>query len=74
MKSLEDLSAQYDGTVRNSSAGVVQFQYGGDNLDPVDMEGDAKPVNLARTYFHAEVCCGSAEFLFQKCDENCRPT
>ncbi|KAK6514336.1 DNA-directed RNA polymerase III subunit [Arthrobotrys conoides] len=54
MKSLEDLSAQYDHTVRNSSAGVVQFQYGGDNLDPVDMEGDAKPVNLVRTYNHAE--------------------
>lgn len=53
MKSLEDLSAQYDHTVRNSSAGIVQFQYGDDNLDPVDMEGKAKPVNFERTFTHA---------------------
>ena len=53
MKSLEDLSAQYDDTVRNSSGGIVQFQYGDDNLDPVDMEGKAKPVNFDRTFSHA---------------------
>ncbi|KAI9813204.1 MAG: hypothetical protein M1832_006376 [Thelocarpon impressellum] len=54
MKSLEDLSAQYDDTVRNSSSGVVQFQYGDDKLDPVDMEGRAKPVHFDRTFNHAE--------------------
>ncbi|KAL7268353.1 DNA-directed RNA polymerase III subunit C1 (rpo31) [Rhizina undulata] len=54
MKSLEDLSASYDNTVRNSSSGIVQFQYGGDNLDPVDMEGSAQPVNFDRTYNHCE--------------------
>ncbi|KAK9456872.1 hypothetical protein V1511DRAFT_509555 [Dipodascopsis uninucleata] len=53
MKSLEDLSCQYDSTVRNSSNGIVQFQYGGDRLDPLDMEGDAKPVNFDRTWSHA---------------------
>ncbi|KAK9494529.1 hypothetical protein V1508DRAFT_437908 [Lipomyces doorenjongii] len=53
MKSLEDLSMQYDSTVRNSSSGIVQFQYGGDRLDPLDMEGDAKPVNFVRTWSHA---------------------
>ncbi|KAF3035350.1 hypothetical protein E8E12_007302 [Didymella heteroderae] len=53
MKSLEDLSASYDDTVRNSSGTVVQFQYGDDNLDPVDMEGKAKPVNFDRTFSHA---------------------
>jgi len=53
MKSLEDLSAQYDDTVRNSSGTVVQFQYGDDNLDPVDMEGKAKPVHFDRTFTHA---------------------
>ncbi|KAF2186274.1 DNA-directed RNA polymerase III subunit RPC1 [Zopfia rhizophila CBS 207.26] len=53
MKSLEDLSAQYDDTVRNSSGGIVQFQYGDDNLDPVDMEGKAKPVHFDRTFSHA---------------------
>lgn len=54
MKSLEDLSLNYDNTVRTSGSGIVQFQYGGDNLDPVDMEGDAQPVNFKRTYSHAE--------------------
>ncbi|KAH0542064.1 hypothetical protein FGG08_003529 [Glutinoglossum americanum] len=55
MKSLEDLSTQYDDTVRNSSSGIVQFQYGADKLDPVDMEGRAMPVNFERTFVHAQV-------------------
>ncbi|KAI9849940.1 MAG: hypothetical protein M1837_000154 [Sclerophora amabilis] len=54
MKSLEDLSTRYDDTVQNSSSGVVQFQYGDDKLDPVDMEGKAKPVHFDRTYNHCE--------------------
>lgn len=54
MKSLEDLSTQYDNTVRNSSSNIVQFQYGEDQLDPVDMEGPAKPVNFERAFTHAE--------------------
>lgn len=52
MKSLEDLSCKYDNTVRNSSNAIVQFKYGGDGLDPFDMEGDAKPVNFKRTWDH----------------------
>lgn len=55
MKSLEDLSVQYDNTVRNSSSNIVQFQYGDDKLDPVDMEGKARPVHFERTFIHAEV-------------------
>ncbi|RDW67351.1 DNA-directed RNA polymerase III core subunit RPO31 [Aspergillus mulundensis] len=54
MKSLEDLSTGYDDTVRNSSQGIVQFQYGDDKLDPFDMEGKAKPVHFDRTFIHAE--------------------
>jgi DNA-directed RNA polymerase III subunit RPC1 len=53
MKSLEDLSTQYDDTVRNSSGGIVQFQFGADKLDPVDMEGVAVPANFDRTFTHA---------------------
>ncbi|KAF9728741.1 hypothetical protein PMIN06_012451 [Paraphaeosphaeria minitans] len=53
MKSLEDLSKQYDNTVSNSSGTVVQFQYGADDLDPVDMEGKAAPVNFVRTFTHS---------------------
>ncbi|KAH7011995.1 hypothetical protein EDB80DRAFT_409590 [Ilyonectria destructans] len=54
MKSLEDLSTQYDDTVRTSGGGIVQFQFGADKLDPVDMEGSAKPVHFLRTWTHAE--------------------
>jgi DNA-directed RNA polymerase III subunit RPC1 len=54
MKSLEDLSVQYDNTVRNSSSTIVQFQFGADKLDPVDMEGNAVPVHFDRTWTHAE--------------------
>jgi len=54
MKSLEDLSTQYDDTVRTSEGGIVQFQYGADALDPVDMEGDAKPVDFTKTWNHAQ--------------------
>ncbi len=34
MKALEDLSANYDLSVRNAVGGVVQFKYGDDGLDP----------------------------------------
>ena len=54
MKSLEDLSTKYDDTVRNSSSSIVQFQFGDDTLDPLDMEGRAKPVNFERTFTHSE--------------------
>ncbi|ROT36198.1 DNA-directed RNA polymerase III subunit RPC1 [Sodiomyces alkalinus F11] len=54
MKSLEDLSTRYDDTVRTSGGGIVQFQFGADKLDPVDMEGSAKPVHFERTWSHAE--------------------
>lgn len=54
MKSLEDLSTQYDKTVRNSASNVVQLRFGDDELDPVDMEASAKPVDFERTYVHVE--------------------
>lgn len=54
MKSLEDLSTQYDKTVRNSASNIVQFRFGDDELDPVDMEASAKPVDFERTYVHTE--------------------
>ncbi|KAF2861290.1 DNA-directed RNA polymerase III subunit RPC1 [Piedraia hortae CBS 480.64] len=61
MKSLEDLSAQYDSTVRNSSEMVVQLKFGDDGLDPLDMEGSAKPVNFERTFMHAVTTTWSNE-------------
>jgi len=52
VKSLEDLCMQYDMTVRNSSGEVIQFEYGGDNLDPMMMEGKDKPVEFDRVLHH----------------------
>lgn len=55
MKALEDLSTQYDGTVRNSTGGIVQLVYGDDGLDPVHMEGvDGEPVNFTRVMLNVK--------------------
>lgn len=48
MKALEDLSSQYDTTVRDSVGGIVQLTYGDDNLDPACMEGSNKPLDFKR--------------------------
>ena len=50
MKALECLTAQYDGSVRNSEGNVVQYTYGDDGLDPCMMEAkDGRPINFERT-------------------------
>lgn len=56
MKALEDLTTQYDLSVRNSEGGVVQFQYGDDGLDPGCLEGDAQPLDFDRSWTHSLVC------------------
>lgn len=38
MKALEDLSMQYDQSVRNSEQTIIQFVYGDDGLNPSCME------------------------------------
>lgn len=57
MKALEDLTTQYDLSVRNSTGGVVQFKYGDDGLDPACLEGDAQPIDFDRAWNHAAVRC-----------------
>ncbi|WVF65454.1 hypothetical protein IAT40_000182 [Kwoniella sp. CBS 6097] len=52
MKALEDLCTHYDLSVRNSTGGIVQFQYGDDMLDPACLEGDATPVEYVRSWAH----------------------
>lgn len=41
VKALEDVSARYDGTVRNSLGDVIQFVYGEDGLDGIHIERQA---------------------------------
>ena len=55
MKALEDLSVQYDSTVRTSYGEVVQFKYGDDGLDPAFMEANGRPMDLHRTLLNAQV-------------------
>mmetsp|Transcript_14938 Transcript_14938/g.17148 ORF Transcript_14938/g.17148 Transcript_14938/m.17148 type:complete len:1480 (-) Transcript_14938:355-4794(-) len=51
MKALEDLSLQYDGSVRNSENTVVQFVYGDDYLNPSCMEtSQHRPVEWKRLF------------------------
>eukprot|EP00977_Amphora_coffeiformis_P014298 scaffold3953_cov169-Amphora_coffeaeformis.AAC.19 len=52
MKALEDLSMQYDSSVRNSEKKVVQFVYGDDGLDPDAMENNGRPVNFDRVWLN----------------------
>ncbi|EIW82038.1 beta and beta-prime subunits of DNA dependent RNA-polymerase [Coniophora puteana RWD-64-598 SS2] len=53
MKALEDLTTQYDLSVRTATGGVVQFRYGDDGLDPACLEGDAQPIDFDRSWSHA---------------------
>ncbi|EAY20967.1 RNA polymerase Rpb1, domain 2 family protein [Trichomonas vaginalis G3] len=56
MKSLEDLVIAYDQTVRMSDGTIVQFTYGDDGLDPLNLETTYFPVDLNRV---------SQEYLFK---------
>ncbi|KAJ2310600.1 DNA-directed RNA polymerase III subunit C1 (rpo31) [Coemansia sp. RSA 2705] len=52
VKAFEDLRVHYDSSVRNSAGTVVQFEYGGDSLDPYSLEGDGKPVIFEHNWKH----------------------
>ena len=54
MKALEDLSIQYDYSVRNSAGIVIQFDYGNDRLDPALMEGEESPIEFKRNFLSAQ--------------------
>lgn len=56
MKALEDLSIQYDYTVRNASASIIQFVYGDDCMDPAQMEEKTgQPLNFDRILMKVKV-------------------
>ncbi len=50
MKTMEDLCIKYDNTVRNSSEEIVEFLYGDDSLDSLNMEGDTLPISLEKLF------------------------
>jgi DNA-directed RNA polymerase II subunit RPB1 len=52
VKALEDLSAKYDGTVRNSLGDIIQFVYGEDGLDGIHIEKQrVDHINMATAAF-----------------------
>jgi DNA-directed RNA polymerase II subunit RPB1 len=52
VKALEDVSAKYDGTVRNSLGDVIQFLYGEDGLDGMQIENQrVDHLNLSDSAF-----------------------
>lgn len=50
MKAMEDLSVKYDNSVRNSGEEIVEFLYGEDALDALNMEADTLPVSFGRLF------------------------
>lgn len=63
MKALEDLSVNYDYSVRTSNGQVVQFMYGEDLMDPMRMEEANKPLNFDRLM---KYCKGLVPFAAAK--------
>ena len=51
-------------SVRSSVGDIVQFDYGGDNLDPACMEGKDIPVDFPRTMHHIQVIIFLLSFSF----------
>uniref|UniRef100_A0A5K3EH83 DNA-directed RNA polymerase subunit n=2 Tax=Mesocestoides corti TaxID=53468 RepID=A0A5K3EH83_MESCO len=74
IKHLEDLSVQYDGTVRDSGGGVIQFRYGDDGLD-VCQSAFLKPAGINFFAENAELLterwrCPNDPEVYQKMAEN----
>ncbi|KAJ2401988.1 DNA-directed RNA polymerase III subunit C1 (rpo31) [Coemansia sp. RSA 2559] len=61
VKAFEDLRVHYDSSVRNSAGIMVQFEYGGDSLDPYCLEGDGVPVVFERNWKHVGNTVGRSD-------------
>lgn len=62
IKALEDLSIQYDNSVRTSNGSIIQFLYGDDGMDPSQMEGqNGVPLNFGRLLLRAKATCPAGE-------------
>jgi DNA-directed RNA polymerase II subunit RPB1 len=44
IKSMEDLTVQHDGTVRDTNNNIIQFHYGEDGINPVKIENQNYPI------------------------------
>ena len=48
MKNIEDYCIEYDYSVRSSNGNIVQFLYGDDALEPMQLEEKNQSVNFDR--------------------------
>jgi len=58
IKGLEDLKVEYDMTVRNSKAKIIQFSYGDDGFDPMRVENQSIPLvsmSIEDIYMHYDI-------------------
>ena len=55
IKSMEDLTVQHDGTVRDANNNIIQFHYGEDGINPVKIEIQSYPIgNLSQQEIRRE--------------------
>jgi len=55
IKSMEDLTVQHDGTVRDANNNIIQFHYGEDGINPVKIEIQSYPIgNLSQQEIRTE--------------------
>jgi len=52
IKSLEDLSVKYDYSVRTSTGQMIQFLYGDDGLDPMNIDQNDLKVSAIQNLIH----------------------
>ncbi|KAK8814306.1 hypothetical protein WA158_008168 [Blastocystis sp. Blastoise] len=55
MKALEDMTINYDNTVRTACGEIVQLTYGDDGLNPSYMEDNSRPVDFIRLYNYVRI-------------------
>ena len=49
IKSMEDLTVQHDGTVRDTNNNIIQFHYGEDGINPTKIESQSLPLGKLST-------------------------
>jgi DNA-directed RNA polymerase II subunit RPB1 len=49
IKSMEDLTVQHDGTVRDANNNIIQFHYGEDGINPTKIESQSLPLGKLST-------------------------
>jgi DNA-directed RNA polymerase subunit A' len=66
INALQELEAQYDGTVRNAEKDIVQFEYGEDGVDPMKMpkDGDVDVDSIVDRVLDAEFDSETAKAEF----------